>query len=117
MEINEKVISAVILEWFETVSAMTDALDSIEQALHTRPESPLNEAAWALIGSYIRAIDAKYNIGPWLDWFWTECRLGESPMHASLPGESLRAITGIDDLIKLIIDDLRLSVNNDGGGV
>lgn len=107
MEINEKQISATISKWFEAVTSMVAALDAIESVLHTSPEAPVNEAAWALIGGYTSAIDAKYPIGPWLDWFWVECNLGERAMGASLPGEELRVIANIDDLIRLCIDDLR----------
>lgn len=99
-------LAATIRLWHDRVVALEEQLDALRDLLQMAPEAPLNEAAWGLVGGYIAALDARWNIGGWLEWWWNECRLGESPSQAGINGEPMRDIKTIDDLIALVIDDL-----------
>lgn len=93
-----------IREWHERMFAAEETMARIDGALCLIPESPLHESFWALCGGYIAALDNHYSIGGWLEWWWNECRLGDHPMKAALPGEELREIKTIDDFVRLISD-------------
>ncbi|WP_156820696.1 hypothetical protein [Thioalkalivibrio thiocyanodenitrificans] len=94
-------------DFHTAVSGADGALDRLSDLLGVSPESDLCSNVWAMAGAYKGALDAAYGIGGWLEWWWLECRLGEQPMQAGLPGEELRTIATIDDLVKLITDDIK----------
>lgn len=74
--------------------------------LSMAPECELHSTIWSIIGGYLEALGAAYHIEVWLEWWWMECGLGQRPKQAGLPGEELRMIANIDDLVRLICDDL-----------
>jgi len=88
------------------IERVTDALNAV---LMGHPESDFNMALWAVVGAYKDALDEAYSIGSWLEWWWLECSLGNNPMQAGLAGEELRTIATIDDLVTLVLDDLKQS--------
>lgn len=100
-------VAQAIQRFHERATTAVEVMNRLDDALDIAPESPLYEAQWALIGGYIEALGAAYAIDGWLEWWWTECLLGEKPMRAKLPGdEEERTIANIDDLVRLILDDL-----------
>ncbi|MBL8473719.1 MAG: hypothetical protein JNM98_18155 [Rhodocyclaceae bacterium] len=75
------------------------------ETLKMAPESELFQATRGLIGGYIMALDAAYQIGDWLEWWWSECALGARPMGAAPAGGSVRMIATVDDLVALLCED------------
>jgi len=102
-------VEKAIREFHERVSDIERVTDVLNSVLSMVPESDLNSAIWALIGGYKDALGEAYSIDGWLEWWWLECNLGEKPMQAGLPGEELRTIATVDDLILLVCDDLAQS--------
>lgn len=102
MEKIEKAIRAFHDRVVE-IERVTDALNSV---LSMDPESDLHSAIWALVGGYKDALGDAYAIDSWLEWWWIECGLGSKPMQAALAGGELRTIATIDDLIRIIGDDI-----------
>ncbi|WP_313250784.1 hypothetical protein [Stenotrophomonas sp.] len=105
-DLKREQLVADIRNFNELAWAMESRLDLLDEVLDITPESPLRKAAWDLIGGYINALDRAWNIGGWLEWWWSEVRLGESPSSASLKGEPMRPIRNIDDLVGIVLDDL-----------
>lgn len=97
-----------IRQFHERAAGARDVLDSLDNVLSLTPESPLFEAMWALVGGYIEALGASFHIDGWMEWWWSECLLGEKPMKAGLPGQELREIATVDDLVQLVLADLEL---------
>lgn len=102
-----KKVEQQVREWHEALIGLFEIRERLDDVLNINPESPLNTAIYELIGSYNRALGWPHSIEGWLEWWWIECRMGESPMRAGLPGEDMRLISTVDDLVKLIIDDLK----------
>lgn len=102
-------VEAAIREFHARMVEMERVLDAMNSVMSMAPESDLQSAIWALVESYQASLSAAYNIGDWLEWWWLECKLGAVTMTAGLPGEAMRKISNIDDLVKLIIDDLKQS--------
>ena len=102
-----KKVEQQVREWHEALTGVFEIMERLDDVLDINPESPLNAAIFKLIGSYNRALGWSNGIDGWLEWWWTECRMGENPMRAGLPGGELTLISNIDDLVKLIIDDLK----------
>lgn len=102
-------IEKAIRDFHDRVSDIERVTDAMNAILMTSPESDFNSALRAVVGAYKEALDEAYNIGSWLEWWWLECGLGNKPMQASLAGEELRTIATIDDLVALILDDLKQS--------
>ena len=102
-------IEKAVREFDEQARAVESLIDSMRAVFDLAPESRVCQVQWDLLGAYIRALDAKHHIGGWLDWWWTECRLGESPMGAGLHGEPMREIATVDDLVRLVCDDAALA--------
>lgn len=105
----EKVEKA-IRDFHERVSEIESVTDAMSEVLSMAPECALHSAILALIGGYRDALGAAYSIDGWLEWWWLECGLGSKPMRAGLAGEELRAIATIDDLVRLICDDLAQAI-------
>lgn len=100
-------IETEIRAFHERVRAARDVLRKLDDVLDIAPESPLYEAVWALIGGYMGALGAAYgHIDGWLEWWWSECDLGANPHDAGLPGEPMRTIETLDDLVGIVLDDL-----------
>lgn len=107
-------IEQAIRDFHARVTEAEQVLDVLNDVLEMRPEGRLYSAVWALIGGYLDALDASHpGIGGWLEWWWNECRLGTRPLHAGLAGEELRMIATIDDLVRLVCEDLAVS-NTEG---
>jgi hypothetical protein len=107
IELDEEAIEAAIRKWHERTQEVLARIEAIDVALGLTPESPLHATTWALVGGYIDALDLAYSIGGWLEWWFEECDLGRSPLQAGMPDEAIRTIATVDDLVSLILDDLR----------
>lgn len=103
---DRKALAEAIRNWHERLYAWEQQLGALRDLLQMAPEAPLNEAGWALAGGYVTALDSRWSIAGWLEWWWHECRLGGTPQRAGLVGEPLRTITTIEDLIAIVADDL-----------
>lgn len=101
----EKVEKA-IREFHERVTEVERVIDALNTVLSMPPECDLYSTIWALIGGYKDALGDAYCIDVWLEWWWLECGLGGKPMQAAPAGGELRTIATIDDLVRLICDDL-----------
>lgn len=101
-------IASAIRNFHARALAAQAVLDAVDDVLDITPESKLNQAVWDLVGGYISALDAAYSIGPWLEWWWNECTLGEKPGMAGIRNEPMRKIRTLDDLIGIALDDLAL---------
>jgi hypothetical protein len=102
-------IEKAVREFDEQARAVEALIDSLRDVFDPAPESRVCQVPWDLLGAYIRAIDAKHHIGGWLEWWWAECRLGETPLAAGLPGEAMREIATVDDFVRLVCDDAALA--------
>lgn len=97
-------IDYAIQQWHDAVTEAERVVSDIERVMMCAPESPLHNALWALAGGWQQAIadlDDTCATEAWLEWWWHECRLGERPKEAALPGEDLQTIATIGDLIQL----------------
>jgi len=99
----------ILREWHESMVEFEEQMDALNALTGCTPESPLSSAAYRMAAQSIRALDAAYNIGGWLDWWWLECGLGANPMKAKLPNEDERLISSIEDLIQLLADEMAIS--------
>lgn len=108
---DAKKVEAAILEFHQIVANTEAVMSSLDALLEQAPDSALKTAVWSAVGAYSRALDEAYGIGGWLDWWWLECDLGARPMRAGLKGEQLRNISTPDDLVRLVLDDLRSADN------
>ena len=86
--------------------------DALNSVMWMEPESNFHSMLSELIGGYKEALDTAFHIGGWLEWWWLDCDLGRRrhPKEAGLPGEPLRKIATVDDLVKIIKDDLARAV-------
>lgn len=107
MTVSISPVEKAVREFHERVTEIERVFDTLNSVLSIRPESDLHNAINSLIGGYISALGAAYNIDGWLEWWWLECNLGDHPMQAALAGEELRTIATIDDLVKLICDEIQ----------
>lgn len=85
------------------VESLTTALN---EQLSMAPESELHQTLRNLLCAYKNALDDKFNIGAWLEWWWLECDLGGKPKLASIQDEEQRLIVTLDDLVKIVCDDV-----------
>ena len=99
-------IEQAIRDFDKHARAVENLIDSLNTIIEPAPESVLCETLWGVLGAYRDAIGSQYQIGDWLDWWWLECNLGANQMQAGLAGEAQRTIATVDDLVKLICDDL-----------
>lgn len=99
-------VEKAVREFHERVSEIERVTDVLNSVLSMVPESDLNSAIWALIGGYKDALGEAYGIDSWIEWWWLECGLGSHPMQARLPGEEFRTIATVDDLVRIVCDDL-----------
>lgn len=98
-------IEKAVREFDEQARAVEALIDSLRDVFDPAPESRICQVPLDLLGAYIRALDAKHHIGGWLEWWWLECRLGENPLAAGLPGEAMREIATVDDFVRLVCDE------------
>lgn len=103
---NTANVEKAIRDFHDTVSEAEAVMGELNEVLGMSPDSRLYSAVWALGGALKDALDAAYGIGGWLEWWWLECSLGRNPMQAGWEGAEMRTITTVDDLVRLIIDDL-----------
>lgn len=102
-------IEKAIRKFHDKVVEADRVISELDGLLAMNPESALHSAVWALVGAYKDALGAAYNIDGWLEWWWLECSLGKNPLQASPAGGELRVIATIDDLVRLVCDDLKSS--------
>lgn len=95
-----------VREFHNRVSEMERVAAVMCDVLSMEPESDFYSAVWALVGGYQGALGAAYGIDGWLEWWWLECKLGENPMQAAPAGGELRTIATVDDLVKVICEDV-----------
>lgn len=98
-----------VREFHERCRHAEEVVGSLDDVLMLDAESPLRQAVDALIGGYCNALNASYNIGLWLEWWWVECRLGVAPKRAAPAVGALRMIETVDDLVGLILEDCAVS--------
>lgn len=106
MTINIAKVKIAVREFHERVTEIERVMNTLESVLYMSPECDLHNAICALISGYNNSLCEYYSIDGWLGWWWLECDLGNNPKQASLAGEELRTIATIDDLVKLICDDI-----------
>jgi len=101
-------------QWQERMQDLEARMDALRNAIGTSPESPFSEAIYAVAGGYTHAIaqllDFPEDI---LTSWWLEDNFGERPAQMGLPGEPMRTIATLDDLLQFIEDDNTLA---DQGG-
>jgi hypothetical protein len=85
----EKVEQAV-RQFDERVREIERVTAVMSGVLSMSPECELHSAIWSIVGGYLDALGAAYNIDGRLEWWWMECGLGKRPKQAGLPGEELR---------------------------
>lgn len=99
-------IEAAVRE-FDAIARNVEAVaDDLGELVGMQPESRLMDALFRTLGAYMRAIGEPLAIDSWLEFWWLECGLGDHPKMAGLKGGPLRDINTLDDMVKLIIDDL-----------
>lgn len=98
-----------IREWHESMIDLETKMSAFQEVTGSQTDSPLSSAIYHVAGQYIKALDAAYSIGGWLEWWWIDCELGNSPKHAKLPDEDKRLISSIDDLIQLLTDEIAMT--------
>lgn len=99
-------VEAAVREFHDLLSALDKKMDAMQSLVGMDQEGDFAASVWWGVGFSIGALNVAYGIGDWLEWWWHECQLGAKPMQAGLPGEPLRTIATIDDLVRLILDDL-----------
>ncbi len=102
-------IEQVIRDFDARVREIDRVTDTLNSVLLMSPESEFYGAVWSIIHGYMEAISAVYPIEGWLEWWWLECGLGSMPQKAGLPGDELRTIANIDDLVRIVCDDIARS--------
>ena len=100
MNMNEQRIAQSIRQWHERVVELETRYNELSPLIGANPESLMMAAVWHVASEATGA-------GGWLEWWWLECNLGARQMTACLPGEPLRNIATLEDLIRLVLDDLR----------
>lgn len=103
---NVEAMEKAVREWHERMVDLETRLDALSESVGLNPEAPVPNAIWAVAGGYKDALDAAYHVGGWLEWWWLECYLGNSPKEAKLAGDKEeRVIRTIDDLVALLRDE------------
>ena len=90
-----------IRTWYATVKATGEAVDALNNIVGCSPESPMSQAIYAMVIAYTDAVQDAHGLDTWLEWYWLECEMGETPLSASIGDEPLREIATVDDLIAL----------------
>lgn len=94
-------------QFHRRVADMETICDMLNNAMRMSTRSTFSYATWSLASGYLDALDAAYpGIGQWLEWWWLKCQLGANPLEASVAGGETRMIATIDDLVRLVLDDL-----------
>jgi hypothetical protein len=99
-------IEKAVRDFHERVMEVEQLMGALNEVLSIQPEAPINHAIWSLIGGYRDALGAAYSIDGWLEWWWLECGLGSTPLHAAPAGGQTRTIATIDDFVRLVLDDV-----------
>ena len=99
-------IEKAVRDFHDRVYEVEHVTARLGDVLSIPPDAPLTTAIWQLIGGYRDALGAAYGIEGWLDWWWIECNLGGTPMDAAPVGGEMRKISTVDDLVRLVCDDL-----------
>lgn len=95
-----------VRDWHERMTEISGCMQALDELVGVVPESPLSTALWAMNGGYMGALDAAWQVGGWLEWWWLECDLGARPKEAKLGKDAeFRKISTIDDLVQLLRDE------------
>lgn len=94
--------------WQDAMQALEEQLQALIRLLDCHPESPLITAIHALQGLATRQAAALAGTtDDWLEAWWLEADFGANPIKAGLVDEPLRTLSTLEDLVELVIDDLR----------
>lgn len=104
MNKSNDVIEKAIRDFHERAVEVEAVADALGELVGMQPESRVMTALFGTLGDYMRALGEPLGIDGWLEWWWLECGLGEHPKQAKLPGEALRDINTLDDMVALMID-------------
>lgn len=107
MNMNEQRIAQSIRQWHERVVELETRYNELSPLIGANPESLMMAAVWHVASGYTDMTGEATGAGGWLEWWWLECNLGARQMTACLPGEPQRNIATLEDLIRLVLDDLR----------
>lgn len=100
-------ITLRIARWQAAMEATEKSMADLSAAVGCMAGSPLLDAIGVLQGLATRQLSELLgDADKLLEIWWTECSFGAKPLEVQLPGEDLREITTIEDLAKLIFDDL-----------
>lgn len=100
-------VERAVRDFCERAAAAGELMEQLDALIGLQPESPLSTAVWSVLGGWERALDEAYDLGGWLDWWWLECGLGARPKGVRLPGGEERLIATVDELVKVVLIDLR----------
>ena len=84
-----------------TAKAAGEAVDALNNIVGCSPESPLSQSIYAMVIAYTDEVQEAHGLDTWLEWYWLECEMGETPLAASIGDEPLREIATVEDLIAL----------------
>ena len=87
--------------WHQRVITLEAEVEALDRVVGCSPESPLSVATYAALEAYTDAVQDAHGLGTWLNWWWSECGLGKTPLGASIGGAPLREIATVEDLIRL----------------
>ena len=90
-----------IRAWYATVKDTGEAVDALNNVVGCSPESPLSQSIYAMVIAYTNAVQDAHGLDTWLEWYWLECQMGDTPLSASIGDEPLREIATVEDLIAL----------------
>ena len=94
-------LEQAVRTWHTTVKATGEAVDALDRVVGCSPESPLSQSIYAMVIAYTDAVQDAHGLDTWLEWYWLECEMGETPLSASIGDEPLREIATVEDLIAL----------------
>lgn len=100
-------LDGLIADWHNQCVESMRAADKIYELFGAAPESCAMKSISDLIALQIDFFEKVFGIGGWLDWWAWDCGFGKNPHEACLKGEELKLISTVDDLIKIIIADLK----------
>lgn len=99
-------IRKAVYEWQERMQALEEKMDAMREVFGSNPEGPFQEAVYAMAGGYTHAIAQLLEFPEdFLTSWWLEDNFGETSAQMGLPGEPMRTIANLDDLLQFIADD------------
>lgn len=99
-------VRAAAHEWQKRMQALEAQMDAMREVFGSNPEGPFQEAVYAVAGGYTHAIAQLLEFpDDFLTSWWLEDNFGERPAQIGFPGEPMRTIATLDDLLQFIADD------------